>query len=104
MSDGYSSANLYAPPPTGHKRVRLKNSIVVAGFPGKVPGDVFDVPGHLAFQLVVGGHAEEVQEIHPEVTVAPEVVQVREPEVENRDPNPQTQLDKPSRRKPSKSA
>jgi len=99
MSDGYSCAN-YMATPAGQTRIRLKASIVVSGFPGKFPGDVFDVPGPLGFHLITNGWADEVQVAE----APPEVIQTREPEAENRDPvlAAEKPPQKSSSRKPAK--
>ncbi len=83
-------------------RIKLKASIVVAGFSNKQQGDVFDVPGHLGWHLVANRWAEEVAV--PQAP--PEAIQTREPQVENRDPQlaapPQMPPGKSSPRKPAK--
>ncbi len=106
MSDGYSTAN-YMAVPDGMMRIKLKASIVVAGFSDKRPGDVFDAPARLAFHLVVNRWAEEVVEAPVPVPVAfPETIETREPVVVNRDPEvavlPQTPPGKSLPRKPAK--
>ncbi len=102
MNDGYSVANHMAVP-SGMMRIKLLASIVVTGHPGVRVGDIFDVPGHVGWHLIANRWAEEVAAPVPQ----PEVIQMREPEVQNRDPQPmaappQTQPGKSSPRKPAK--
>ncbi len=94
-----------AMPEGGMKRIKLTSAIVVAGFTDKQAGDVFDVPGALAFHLCANRWAEEVAPV-PVPVAFPEVIETREPVVVNRDPEveapAQTPPGKSSPRKPAK--
>ncbi len=91
-------------PQGGTKRIKLTSSIVVAGYTDKQAGDVFDVPGALAFHLCANRWAEEVA--LPVPVAFPETIETREPVVVNRDPEvaapDQMPPGKSSPRKPAK--
>lgn len=101
MADGYSVAK-FMKIPDGNRRVKLICNVVVAGVPGAKPGDVLDVPHNVASELIDGKWAVEVLETQSASTV----IQTREPQAENRDPQVQEESQKPpgksSVRKPAK--
>ncbi len=86
MNDGFTTENFMRTPP-GSTRIKLLAPVVVAGFPGKQVGDIFEVPNNIASLLINQKAAEESAEIVQEVQAAtPEVIETREPVVETRDP------------------
>ncbi len=70
--------------PSGMMRIKLKASIIIADYPGKQVGDIFDLPASLGYHLITNRWAEQI--IPSESP--PEVIETREPEVQNRDPQP----------------
>lgn len=64
-------------------KIQLTDLVIVQGHPNAKPGDVLDLTaGDAATLIHMGKAVEYVGHAAP----APEVVQTREPEVENRDP------------------
>lgn len=63
-------------------KIKLLKAIVIKGHPGVSVGDVFDVADSIGADLCVEGAAELVK-AEPTRTI-----EVREPEVESRDPQP----------------
>jgi hypothetical protein len=59
-------------------RVKLIRGCLVPGFPSAQPGQIIDVPPDVAQDLLAIRKA----------VLPPETIEVREPEVENRDPQP----------------
>lgn len=62
-------------------KIKIKDSIVIAGYPGVGLGDVIEVPDPVARGLINVGYAVEFYS-------PPEIVESRSPEVENRDIQP----------------
>jgi hypothetical protein len=83
------------------KRIRLKAPVVIKGFPNVQVGEVVEIPNHDAQVLIGMGVAELVgpEEKPDGLTTGRGVVEMREPEVATRDPEPQPESPKP-RRKP----
>jgi hypothetical protein len=77
-------------------KIRLLSGVVIKGKPGVRVGDVVDVSYNDAMELCGPGFAEVVSDDAAKVT--PEPVQVREPEVENRDPVIEPKASKRSRK------
>ena len=68
-------------------RVQIIQSVVVQGHPGVRVGDVIEVTPHVGGNLIASGIAREV--------VQAAAIEVREPLIENRDP--EMQLEQPAR-------
>ncbi len=64
-------------------KIKLTERVIVSGHAGAQPGDVLEVSPSCASTLIQMGKAVEFAE---PAKSAPEVVQTREPVVENRDP------------------
>lgn len=62
-------------------KIRLTRGCLVSGFPNAKPGDVLDVPNDVAHTLLAIRKAERV-------TTTAAKIEVREPAIETRDPEP----------------
>jgi hypothetical protein len=74
--------------------IKILKSRVIHGRPGVAVGDILEVPNDEGWSLIQARIAKETKVYPP---APPEPVQVREPEVENRDPV----IEKPKRSKKS---
>jgi hypothetical protein len=70
--------------------IKLVKSIVVQGYPGVGVGVPFDCPVSIARDLIIEGMAEAViaEEAPNRAVGMRATIEVREPEIENRDPEP----------------
>ena len=66
-------------------KIRLTRGCIVPGHPHAQPGDVLDVPPNIAQDLLAIGRAVRVEDAAPV-----QAIEVREPVIENRDPEPVT--------------